>query len=211
MSRLTLIVAATTANGIGKNAGLPWRLPNEMAYFARTTTRAPDGAANAVIMGRNTWESIPQRFRPLPGRVNVVVSRNPAYALGGEKTETVLSPDLPAALALLADPATRPRPIHRQFVIGGAALYREALALRAAAPDAPFVDRILLTRILAPAFEDCDVHMPDFLAGSDAEDAVAWRRASHEELQAWVGGEVSQGMQEEKGVQYEFQMWVRCE
>ncbi|TFY66935.1 hypothetical protein EVG20_g4156 [Dentipellis fragilis] len=167
MSRLTLIVAATTANGIGKNAGLPWRLPNEMAYFARTTTRAPAGTANAVIMGRNTWESIPPRFRPLPGRVNVVVSHNPAYA--------------------------------------------EALALRASAPDAPFVDRVLLTRILAPAFEDCDVHMPDFLAGTSGEEAAAWRRASHEELQAWVGGEVTEGVQEERGVQYEFQMWVRCE
>ena len=81
MSRLTLIVAATKANGIGANARLPWRLPKEMKYFAQVTSHAPEGRQNAVIMGRNTWESIPKKFRPLPKRVNVVVSRNTAYEL----------------------------------------------------------------------------------------------------------------------------------
>ncbi len=81
MSRLTLIVAATISNGIGRNAGLPWRLPQEMAYFARVTSNAPEGTANAVVMGRNTWESIPIKFRPLKNRINVVISRNESYAL----------------------------------------------------------------------------------------------------------------------------------
>jgi len=76
MSRLTLIVAATSTNGIGKGGQLPWRLPKEMAYFARVTTTAPEGKKNAVIMGRNTWESIPYKFKPLQKRVNIVVSRN---------------------------------------------------------------------------------------------------------------------------------------
>lgn len=79
MSRLTIIVAATLANGIGHNARLPWRLPQEMAYFARVTTNAPEGSINAVVMGRNTWESIPTKFRPLPKRLNVVISRNENY------------------------------------------------------------------------------------------------------------------------------------
>ena len=76
MASITLIVAATLANGIGQSARLPWRLPQEMAYFARVTTAAPEGSVNAVIMGRNTWESIPAKFRPLPRRVNAVVSRS---------------------------------------------------------------------------------------------------------------------------------------
>ena len=78
--RLTLIVAATPNHGIGKSGGLPWRLPQEMKYFARMTTTAPDNEKNAVIMGRNTWESIPLRFRPLPGRTNVVLTSREAYA-----------------------------------------------------------------------------------------------------------------------------------
>jgi len=77
MSRVTLIVAATTNNGIGQAGKLPWRLPQEMQYFARVTTGEPDdkGKKNAVVMGRATWESIPRRFRPLPGRINFVVSQ----------------------------------------------------------------------------------------------------------------------------------------
>jgi dihydrofolate reductase len=81
MEKLTLIVAATKTNGIGKNGQLPWRLPKEMAYFARVTSHAPDGRTNAVIMGRNTWESIPLQFRPLKKRTNVIISRNPSYTL----------------------------------------------------------------------------------------------------------------------------------
>lgn len=82
MSRLTLIVAATRTNGIGQNGSLPWQLPQEMSYFARATKTAPEGKVNAVIMGRNTWESIPKKFRPLRDRVNAVVSRNEKYDIG---------------------------------------------------------------------------------------------------------------------------------
>ena len=78
-------------------------------------------------------------------------------------------------------------------------------------PTSPaFVDRILLTRILSPSFEDCDVFMPNF-QGSDFtnEESIPWKKASHGELQEWVGFEVPEGVQEEKGVKYEFQMWTR--
>ena len=71
---LTLIVAATVSNGIGHNGGLPWKLSREMAYFKRVTSAAPSGKHNLVLMGRNTWESIPTKFRPLVGRLNVVLS-----------------------------------------------------------------------------------------------------------------------------------------
>lgn len=72
--KLTLIVACTASNGIGKNGNLPWRLSKEMGYFARVTTSTPANKRNAVIMGRKTWESIPDKFRPLKERINIVVT-----------------------------------------------------------------------------------------------------------------------------------------
>lgn len=71
---LTLVVACSPSNGIGKDGGLPWRLKREMAYFRHTTSRCPAGGKNAVLMGRNTWLSIPPKFRPLAGRINIVLS-----------------------------------------------------------------------------------------------------------------------------------------
>lgn len=97
--------------------------------------------------------------------------------------------------------APGPKPIHRVFLIGGASLYSECLDLPAGSGG--FVDRILLTRIAEPAFDDCDVFMPDF------EKQGGWRRAEHTELVQWVGAAVAEGMQDEGGVKYEFQMWVR--
>jgi dihydrofolate reductase len=79
MSRLTVIIAATKSNGIGQNSQLPWHLPKEIAYFSRVTKAAPAGLMNAVVMGKKTWESIPKKFKPLPKRVNVIVSRNTEY------------------------------------------------------------------------------------------------------------------------------------
>ena len=89
MSRVTLIVAATANNGIGHAGKLPWRLPQEMQYFAKVTSGkdtiqdvgGEKNKKNAVVMGRATWESIPHRFRPLAGRINIVVSRQAEYNL----------------------------------------------------------------------------------------------------------------------------------
>jgi len=203
MSRLTLIVAATSANGIGKGGQLPWRLSKEMGYFARVTSTAPEGKTNAVIMGRNTWESIPPKFRPLQKRANIVVSRNKNLELG-KTTETplFLRNDLGSALDLLSE-----LPIHRAFIIGGVSLYTEMLALPPLSTG--FVDRVLLTRISSPAFNDCDVWLPDFLSDKTSEGNAMWTRARHEELKEWTGLDVLQGVQTEKGVEYEFQMWTR--
>ena len=80
-------------------------------------------------------------------------------------------------------------------------MYAESLALPISSTE-PTVDRVLLTRILSPEFNECNVLMPDFLTSH-------WKRSTHAELEEWVGFEVSEGEQEENGVKYEFQMWVR--
>ena len=106
------LIAAVARNGvIGLGDGLPWRLPEDLQHLRRATMGCP------VIMGRKTWDSLPERFRPLPGRRNIVVTRNPAWRAAGAEQ----APSLDAALALAADAA-------RAFVIGGGELYHAALA-----------------------------------------------------------------------------------
>lgn len=113
-----------------------------------------------------------------------------------------------AACAFTPSP---PLKIHRRFLIGGAELYRHALTN----PSPEYnLDRILLTRILEPAFPECDVRIPEFRSDAQMEEENAegdseWRKAPHDELSSWVGFEVPSGVQEEKGVKYQFQMWVR--
>ncbi|KAL1740018.1 dihydrofolate reductase-like domain-containing protein [Schizophyllum fasciatum] len=210
MSRLTLIVAATKSNGIGQNGNLPWHLPKEMAYFAKVTSAAPEGRVNRVIMGRKTWESIPAKFRPLRDRLNVVLSHRAEYEQCVAPTMThyarlqgtyrpgadVFS-DLNAALNTQTSART-----HRTYIIGGATLYEETLNL-SPSETGPFVDRILITRVLDPAFNECDAYFPDIAVCEE------WRQAPHDELEGWLGFDVPRGVQEEKGVKYEFQMWVR--
>ena len=109
---LHLIYARSRNNVIGKNGDLPWHLPEDLAHFKRTTL------GQAVVMGRVTWESIPEKFRPLPGRTNVVVSRQADYAAPGASVVTSLQ----AALTLFpADEVV--------WLIGGAQLYAQALPL----------------------------------------------------------------------------------
>lgn len=110
--------------------------------------------------------------------------------------------DLASSLANLAQ---RPEPTHRHFIIGGAGLYDETLALLPSSPA--YVDRVLLTRVLEPSFE-CDTFVPA-LASMVEKGLQGWRRAAHEELSRWAQFDVPVGIQEEKGVRYEFQMWVR--
>ena len=126
---VSLIVACTGEGGIGKDGQLPWRLPGDMAYFKRVTTggSAADAGTgeklNAVVMGRKTWDSIPAKFRPLAGRVNVVLSRNPGAL--GLPADVLGATSLPDALSAVDDRAD----IDQCFIIGGAEVYREALKL----------------------------------------------------------------------------------
>ena len=107
------LIYARAANGvIGKDGVMPWHLPEDLAHFKRTTLGSP------VIMGRKTWESIPARFRPLPGRTNVVVTRQQGWAAEGAHVAHSLS----EAQALCGD-------VSDAWVIGGADIYAQALPL----------------------------------------------------------------------------------
>ncbi|GAC1606504.1 MAG: dihydrofolate reductase [Ramlibacter sp.] len=111
MKRLHLIFARAANGVIGKDGGLPWHLPEDLAHFKRTTSGHP------VIMGRKTWDSLPAKFRPLPGRLNIVVTRQLAWRAEGAQCAAGLQQ------ALELCPADSDA-----WVIGGAEIYREALA-----------------------------------------------------------------------------------
>ena len=120
------LIFARAANGvIGKHNALPWHLPEDMAHFKRTTLGCP------VIMGRKTWDSLPPKFRPLPGRLNVVVTRQ-----GDWRAEGALRADSIAQAMALCPPESD------AWVIGGAEIYAQALPLASSAViteiDAPF-------------------------------------------------------------------------
>ncbi|MCU0924522.1 MAG: dihydrofolate reductase [Hydrogenophaga sp.] len=107
------LIFARAANGvIGRNNQLPWHLPEDLAHFKRSTLGCP------VIMGRKTWDSLPPRFRPLPGRLNIVVTRDPTWQADG----AAVAHSLQAARDLCP-------PGSDAWVIGGAQIYAQALPL----------------------------------------------------------------------------------
>jgi dihydrofolate reductase len=138
--KFSLVVAIDGDGGIGIDGKLPWRLKGDMKHFREVTTG--DGN-NAVIMGRSTWESIPGKFRPLPNRYNIVMTRNEAYMA---PREISLAASLDAALVMA-------RQSHKVFVIGGGQIYAEAL-------NHPGCEGMLLTRV-ADAY-DCDTFFPPY-------------------------------------------------
>jgi len=143
--KVSLVAAVARGGVIGREGTIPWRLPEDVARFKMLTIGHP------VVMGRRTWDSLPDRFRPLPGRRNVVVTRNPAWRADGAQH----AGSLEEALRLLG---TAPQ----VFVIGGAELYAKAL---------PLADELLLTEIDAN-FEG-DTFFPSF-------DRAAFEEASRE-------------------------------
>jgi dihydrofolate reductase len=145
--RITLIAAVARNGVIGRDNALLWQLPEDLRHFRAVTTGHP------VIMGRKTWQSLPARFRPLPGRRNIVVTRQPAWRAEG--AEVVVSPD--AALALLSS-------VPQAFVIGGAELYAAML---------PLADELLLTEI------DCDFDGDAFFPAWDRSAFVETTRETY--------------------------------
>lgn len=114
MTRINLIYARAANGVIGHHNAMPWHVPEDLAHFKRLTQGHP------VIMGRKTWDSLPPRFRPLPGRSNVVISRQTDWQADGAQRAGSLA----AALALC-------RQAEEVWVIGGAQIFAQAEPLAA--------------------------------------------------------------------------------
>lgn len=119
---------------IGRDNDLPWRLPDDMRWFREKTMGKP------CVMGRKTYDSLPDRFRPLPGRKNIVVTRNTGYQAPG----AVVVQSLPEAMEEAGD-------VEEIMIVGGAELFRELM---------PVVGRLYLTKVHGEA--DGDVYFPEF-------------------------------------------------
>ena len=136
---INIIVATSTNLVIGKDNDLPWHLPTDMKYFKDTTN------GHIVVMGRKCWESIPEKYRPLPNRTNIVMSRDKNYVANG----ATVSDDLEKILR------THEHSDKEVFIIGGAALYKEAFE---------YAHRLYLTQIYSAVEGDV------YLEGLDSKD-----------------------------------------
>ncbi|HLR27686.1 MAG TPA: dihydrofolate reductase [Ruania sp.] len=117
---LGMIWAQARHGVIGRDNDLPWHLPEDLKHFRRTTS------GDAVVMGRRQWESLPPKVRPLPGRTNVVLTRNPDYSAPGAH----VAGSLGEGLEVVAD--------QDAWICGGGQVYTEAL---------PLADRLVVTEI----------------------------------------------------------------
>ncbi|MEV0367309.1 dihydrofolate reductase [Nocardia fusca] len=144
-----LIWAQTPDGVIGVDNTIPWRVPEDMARFKETT------AGHPVVMGRLTWDSLPARFRPLPGRRNIVVTRQSGWSADGAEAAASVE----AALALAA-PATT-------WVIGGGEIYRLAL---------PYAGELLITEVDTEV--DGDAHAPALGPEWSSADPATWLESS---------------------------------
>lgn len=149
--KIGLIWAQARGGVIGQGGVMPWHLPEDLAHFKRVTQGHP------VIMGRKTWDSIPPRFRPLPGRRNIVVTRQQNWQENGAQR----SPSLPEALQLCDN-------AEQAWVIGGAQIFAQAL---------PLADELVVTEI------DADFEGDAFAPAIGAD----WREVRREPLVSSTG------------------------
>ncbi len=142
---ISLIAALTRNFVIGRNNDLPWHLPDDMKYFMQTTK------SHHVIMGRKNYDSIPEKFRPLPNRTNIVVTRQ----------ENLQAPNCTVVHSLADAMGIAQKAGETElFIIGGSAIYQLGM---------PFAQRLYLTEIEAEL--PGDIHFPEF-------DRTNWKETS---------------------------------
>ncbi|XP_077601292.1 dihydrofolate reductase-like isoform X1 [Stigmatopora nigra] len=177
------IVAMCPNLGIGKDGNLPWhptRLNEEFKYFRKmTATASVEGKQNVVIMGRKTWFSIPEKNRPLNNRINIVLSRQLKDPPHGAHH---LAPDFCSALRLINTELSERA--DQVWVIGGSSLYKELM-------ESQGIRRLFVTQVLKQF--PCDTFFPE-LSTDD-----------YNLLPSFPG--VPQGLQEENGIQYKFEVY----
>lgn len=150
MSKISIIAAASKNMVIGKDNDLPWNLPSDLKNFKKITE------GHFVIMGRKCWESIPEKFRPLPKRQNIVITRDPEYdAIGA----AVIN-DLETIIRVFKNDKEE----GEVFIIGGAQIYKEAFK---------HADKLYLTQIFS------DVEGDTYLEGLDFSEWVLTETSEH--------------------------------
>ena len=150
MQTFSLVVAMDESRGIGKDGDLPWHLPPDLRHFKNiTTTTKHENMINAVVMGRVTWESLPERFKPLPNRINLVLSRNQDLEL----PDDVLRADSLDKLEEVLKQHPLADQLESVFVIGGQQIYEQALKIPAC--------RYIYATHIKSGF-NCDAFFPEF-------------------------------------------------
>lgn len=144
---ISLIAAIAKNNCIGKNGKLPWNIPEDMKRFREITNHKP------VIMGRKTWESIPERFRPLPNRTNIVITRQKGYQT---PSNVITANSLEEALRKTAT-------ADEVMIIGGGELYKEGMGL---------ANKLYITHVDQTI--DGDAFFPSI-------DPTLWKEISHDQ------------------------------
>lgn len=199
--KVSIIVASLLPEfGIGSKGRLPWHLKKDMKFFKEVTTRTVDqNKKNVVIMGRNTYDSIPTRFRPLKGRLNVILSKNADEYREQLKSELQAHPDtlkIEDSLEKAIEQSKLLHGIEEVFIIGGAQVYNSAMSAQG-----HIVDRIFLTKISSSV----KVSMDTFLKF----DAEQWEKRSSDDLEEYLkskglGGEFQLSDNKEGEFEYSF-------
>lgn len=142
-----ILIIAVAENGvIGVNGDLPWHLPDDMKHFRDTTT------GHVVVMGRKNWESIPEKYRPLSNRMNIVMTRNIDYIAEGAD----IAESLESAIAMAKSYGKE-----KVFIIGGAEIYKLAL-------EANVVDSAIVTEVFTSNIEgNTRFHIWEYMTGWD--------------------------------------------
>jgi dihydrofolate reductase len=135
MKMFSVIVACSLNGGIGNDNIIPWYIPDDLKHFKTITTSCPNGSCNVVIMGRNTWNSLPKK--PLPNRINIVISSTLRNTNNNEYNDTFIVLSFDEALKL----SNNLKNIHNVFVIGGCQVYHEAL-------QHPLCEKVYVTHVL---------------------------------------------------------------
>lgn len=183
--KFSLIAAAEENNGIGKDGKLPWHLKQELKYFNAQTKKVQNPSRkNAVIMGRKTYFGIPADKRPLPGRINIVLSKTSGP--NDYPSDVLLYPNLDNAMTAISSDSSLQEQIENIWIVGGYGVYKEAM-------ESSYCHRVYLTKIMASF--DCDTFFPkltdDFRLVPNDED-------------------IPSDVQEENGVKYQYQIFEKA-
>lgn len=181
--KFNLIVAACENLGIGIKGDLPWKLRSELKYFSRMTKKIENtNKQNVVIMGRKTYFGVPESKRPLPDRINIILSRNPKPE--DYPSNVILCTSLDEAIKRLEELELK-NTIENVWIVGGSSVYKEAM-------ESEYCHRLYFTKIKAKF--DCDTFFPKI--------PDTFKRIENDD-------DVPKEIQEENGIQYEYQIYEK--